>query len=83
MGQKIADQIHDVEDFGDLPRPLLDQLSRILSKRRAINSHTFNFFLHPEHEEVAIYDAAGGFPLLGSLSLRSSLLHTIWRYLCE
>ena len=54
--QKVADNIHDVDEFGDLPNSLLDSLSKILSRRRAMTSRTINLFLRPDLDTVALYD---------------------------
>ncbi|KAI9814727.1 MAG: hypothetical protein M1827_002993 [Pycnora praestabilis] len=54
--KKVADNINDVEEFGDLPQALLDRLSQILSKRRVIASRTLDLFLRSDLDTVAIYD---------------------------
>lgn len=54
--QKVADNINDVEEFGDLPQGLLDRLSQILSKRRVVTSNTLDLFLRPDLEKITIYD---------------------------
>ncbi|OJJ42995.1 hypothetical protein ASPZODRAFT_169816 [Penicilliopsis zonata CBS 506.65] len=56
--QKVADNINDVEEFGDLPPLLLHRLSQILSKRRVITPRTLNLFLRPELDSIDIYDCA-------------------------
>lgn len=56
--QKVADNINDVEEFGDLPPPVMLRLSQILSRRRAVTSKTLDLFLRPEHKEINIYDCA-------------------------
>ncbi|KAI9834873.1 MAG: hypothetical protein M1819_002781 [Sarea resinae] len=56
--KNVADNINDVEEFGDLPPVLLDRLSQILSKRRALNSRTLDLFLRPDLDTVALYDSA-------------------------
>lgn len=56
--EKVAKHIDEVDDFGDLPKQLLDQITRILSKRRAITSHTQFLFLRPDYEEVILHDCA-------------------------
>ncbi|KZF24641.1 F-box and leucine-rich repeat protein 20 [Xylona heveae TC161] len=55
--EKVADNINDVDEFGDLPQTLLDRLSQILSKKRVITSRTLDLFLRPDLDKVAIYDA--------------------------
>ena len=59
--QKIADNINDIEEFGDLPSPLLHRLGQILSKRRALTSRTLNLFLRPDLDSINIYDSASMF----------------------
>ncbi|KAL8695464.1 MAG: hypothetical protein Q9218_000042 [Villophora microphyllina] len=52
----IADNVHDIEEFGDLPQPLLKPLSEIFSKRRVITSRTLDLFLRQEQETLVITD---------------------------
>lgn len=54
--KEVANNIHDVEEFGDLPQALLNPLSQILSRRRVINSRTLELFLRPDLATVDIYD---------------------------
>ncbi|KAE8378238.1 hypothetical protein BDV26DRAFT_262032 [Aspergillus bertholletiae] len=56
--KKVADNINDIEEFGDLPTPLLHRLSQILSKRRAMTPRTLNLFLRPDLDSINIYDSA-------------------------
>ena len=56
--QKVAHHIEDVEEFGDLPPDLLDRLSQILSKRRALTSKALDLFLRPDVDSLAVYDCA-------------------------
>lgn len=56
--KKVADNINDVEEFGDLPSPLLYRLSQILSKRRILTSRTLNLFLRSNLDSINIYDSA-------------------------
>lgn len=58
MLQKVADNINDVEEFGDLPPPLMLKLSHILSRRRAITPRTLELFLRSQHRELDLYDCA-------------------------
>ncbi|KAL2834511.1 hypothetical protein BDW59DRAFT_48516 [Aspergillus cavernicola] len=55
--KKVADNINDIEEFGDLPWQLLRRLSQILSKRRALTPRTLNLFLRPDLEFIDIYDS--------------------------
>ncbi|KAL8950072.1 MAG: hypothetical protein Q9222_003875 [Ikaeria aurantiellina] len=41
----IADNAHDIEEFGELPSNLIKQLSEIFSKRRIITSRTLDLFI--------------------------------------
>ncbi|MCJ1391157.1 hypothetical protein MMC18_004019 [Xylographa bjoerkii] len=54
--EKVADNINDVEEFGDLPQALLDRLSQILSKRRVITSRTLDLFLRSDLDSISVYD---------------------------
>ncbi|KAL4891396.1 RNI-like protein [Aspergillus ambiguus] len=56
--KKVADNINDIEEFGDLPASLLHGLSQILSKRRVLTPRTLNLFLRPDLESIDIYDSA-------------------------
>ncbi|PLN78295.1 RNI-like protein [Aspergillus taichungensis] len=56
--RKVADNINDIEEFGDLPSSLLHRLSQILSKRRALTPRTLNLFLRRELRSIDIYDTA-------------------------
>lgn len=60
--QKVAENIDDVEEFGNLPPPVMHRLSQILSRRRAVTPRTLDLFLRPEHKEINIYDCASEFP---------------------
>ncbi|KAI9845706.1 MAG: hypothetical protein M1838_001569 [Thelocarpon superellum] len=57
--QKVASNVNDVEDFGELPPRLLDKLSQIFSKQRLVDSRTIDLFLRPYYDTVTVYDAAG------------------------
>lgn len=59
--QKVAENINDVEEFGDLPPPVMHRLSQILSRRRAVTPRTLDLFLRPDHKEINIYDCASEF----------------------
>lgn len=54
--KEVANNIHEVEEFGDLPQSLLNRLSQILSRRRVITSRTLELFLRPDLETIDIYD---------------------------
>ncbi|KAL4880010.1 hypothetical protein BJY04DRAFT_84120 [Aspergillus karnatakaensis] len=55
--KKVADNINDIEEFGDLPWQLLRRLSQILSKRRAMTPRTLNLFLRSDLNTIDIYDS--------------------------
>ncbi|KAL2827298.1 hypothetical protein BJY01DRAFT_241188 [Aspergillus pseudoustus] len=55
--KKVADNINDIDEFGDLPSQLLRRLSQILSKRRAMTPRTLNLFLRPDLGFIDIYDS--------------------------
>ncbi|KAL9605119.1 MAG: hypothetical protein Q9219_000053 [cf. Caloplaca sp. 3 TL-2023] len=54
----IADNVHDVEEFGDMPQNLLKRLSEIFSKRRVLTTRTLDLFFRPNMEIVEISDCA-------------------------
>ncbi|KAH8432581.1 DNA repair protein Rad7, protein [Aspergillus melleus] len=56
--KKVADNINDIDEFGDLPSKLLHRLSQILSRRRAMTPRTLNLFLRPDMDSIDIYDSA-------------------------
>lgn len=56
--ETLAKNVDMAESFGDLPAPLIEKLSAILSKKRLINSHTLDLFLRPGAERITVYDGA-------------------------
>lgn len=52
----IADNVHDVEEFGDLPPNLLKRLGEIFSRRRILLPRTLDLFLRPNLEIIDISD---------------------------
>ncbi|OKL61257.1 hypothetical protein UA08_03920 [Talaromyces atroroseus] len=54
--KKVADNINDVEEFGDVPPQLVHRLSQILSKRRVLTPRTLQLFLRPDFDSINIYD---------------------------
>ncbi|KAI4109907.1 MAG: hypothetical protein L6R37_000257 [Teloschistes peruensis] len=52
----IADNVHDIEEFGDLPQHLLKPLSQKFSKRRVITSRTLDLFLRQKQETLVLTD---------------------------
>jgi len=61
--QEVANNIHDVEEFGDLPHSLLNRLSQILSRRRVITSRTMDLFLRPDLETIDVWDCGSKFTM--------------------
>ncbi|KAI4279570.1 MAG: hypothetical protein LQ337_000155 [Flavoplaca oasis] len=55
----IANNIHDVEEFGDLPQKSIKTLGHILSKKRVITSRTLPLFLRPDLETLEMTDCGG------------------------
>jgi DNA repair protein RAD7 len=56
--ETLARNVDKADDFGDLPAPLVNRLAAILSKRRLLNSTTFDLFLRPYYDNITVYDAA-------------------------
>lgn len=54
--EKVANNIHEVDEFGDLPQSLLHQLSKILSRKRVITPRTLDLFLRPDLDTLDLYD---------------------------
>ncbi|KAL8654128.1 MAG: hypothetical protein Q9210_001703 [Variospora velana] len=52
----IADHVHDLEEFGDLPQSLLKRLSEIFSKRRVVLPRTLDLFLRSGLETIDLTD---------------------------
>ncbi|KAI0593081.1 DNA repair protein-like protein Rad7 [Biscogniauxia sp. FL1348] len=56
--ETLAKNIELADDLGDLPAPLIDRISRMLSKRRLLDGRTLDLFLQPHAEDLKVYDAA-------------------------
>ncbi|KAL8709110.1 MAG: hypothetical protein Q9220_006131 [cf. Caloplaca sp. 1 TL-2023] len=54
----IADNAHDIEEFGELPPKLIKKLSEIFSKRRIITSRTLDLFIPAGLTSLDITDCA-------------------------
>ncbi|KAL8806550.1 MAG: hypothetical protein Q9200_004997 [Gallowayella weberi] len=52
----IANNIHDVEEFGDLPQKSVKRLGHILSKNRVVTLRTLPLFLHLDLENIEMTD---------------------------
>ncbi|KAK4507133.1 hypothetical protein PRZ48_000867 [Zasmidium cellare] len=55
---KVAQHHDDVDEFGDMPQPVLERLSEIFSKKRVLKPKTLPLFLRPDLDAVMIHDAA-------------------------
>jgi DNA repair protein RAD7 len=56
--EKLAKHAEDIDEFGEMPEPIMNRLSEIFSKKRAMNHTTFKLFLNPDLDQVAIHEAA-------------------------
>jgi DNA repair protein RAD7 len=54
----LANNVHQAEDFGDLPPRLVDKLAQLLSKKRMLDSRTLDLFLKPGAANITAYDGA-------------------------
>ena len=54
--RRVANVVHDIEDFGDMPRDLLERLSQIFSKQRVLTSRVLQLFLNADLDRISIYD---------------------------
>ncbi|KAJ4580299.1 UV-damaged DNA-binding protein rad7 [Exophiala dermatitidis] len=54
--RRVANVVHDIEEFGDMPQNLLDRLSQILSKQRVMTPRVLELFLRPDIDRIDIYD---------------------------
>ncbi|KAF2737529.1 RNI-like protein [Polyplosphaeria fusca] len=55
---QLAKHAEDIEEFGEMPETMIDRLSEIFSKRRAMNSTTLKLFLQSDLDKLAIHEAA-------------------------
>ncbi|KAI8934485.1 hypothetical protein NX059_008187 [Plenodomus lindquistii] len=56
--EKLAKHSEDIDELGDMPESIMNRISEIFSKKRAMNSTTMKLFLQPDMESVAIHEAA-------------------------
>ncbi|KAF2017263.1 RNI-like protein [Aaosphaeria arxii CBS 175.79] len=56
--EKLAKHAEDIDEFGEMPEAIMNRLSEIFSKKRAMNPTTFKLFLQPDREEVSIQESA-------------------------
>jgi DNA repair protein RAD7 len=56
--EKLAKHSEDIDEFGEMPEAIMNRLSEIFGKKRAMNSTTFKLFLQPDLDRLAIHEAA-------------------------
>jgi DNA repair protein RAD7 len=56
--EKLAKHSEDIDEFGDMPESIMNRLSEIFSKKRAMTSNTFKLFLQPDMTSLSIHEAA-------------------------
>lgn len=56
--EKLAQHSEDIDELGEMPESIMNRISEIFSKKRAMNSTTMKLFLQPDMESVAIHEAA-------------------------
>ncbi len=56
--EKIAAHHEDVEEFGDVPQPVLERLSEIFSKKRVMKPKALKLFLRGDLEDMVVHDSA-------------------------
>ena len=56
--EKLAKHAEDIEELGEMPESIMNRISEIFSKKRAMNPATMKLFLQPDTENVAIHEAA-------------------------
>ncbi|KAF2131204.1 DNA repair protein-like protein Rad7 [Dothidotthia symphoricarpi CBS 119687] len=56
--EKLAKHSEDIDELGEMPESIMNRISEIFSKKRAMNSTTMKLFLQPDMERVAVHEAA-------------------------
>ncbi|KAF1940691.1 DNA repair protein-like protein Rad7 [Clathrospora elynae] len=56
--EKLANHSEDIDELGEMPEGIMNRISEIFSKKRAMNSKTMKLFLQPDMDRVAIHEAA-------------------------
>lgn len=56
--EKLAKHSEDIDELGEMPENIMNRISEIFSKKRAMNSTTMKLFLQPDMETVVIPEAA-------------------------
>jgi DNA repair protein RAD7 len=66
--EKLAKHSEDIDELGEMPENIMNKISEIFSKSRAMNPTTMKLFLQPGMDKVAIHEAACKFGthMLGS-----------------
>ncbi|KAJ8116054.1 hypothetical protein OPT61_g2445 [Boeremia exigua] len=56
--EKLAQHSEDIDELGEMPENIMNRISEIFSKKRAMNSTTMKLFLQPDMDSVPIHEAA-------------------------
>jgi DNA repair protein RAD7 len=56
--EKLAKHSEDIDELGEMPEGIMNRISEIFSKKRAMNSTTMKLFLQQDMDRVAIHEAA-------------------------
>jgi DNA repair protein RAD7 len=56
--EMLAKHSEDIDELGEMPEGIMNRISEIFSKKRAMNSTTMKLFLQPDMQKVAIHEAA-------------------------
>jgi DNA repair protein RAD7 len=56
--EKLAKHSEDIDELGEMPEGIMNRISEIFSKKRAMNSTTMKLFLQQDMERIAIHEAA-------------------------
>ncbi|KAH7398633.1 DNA repair protein-like protein Rad7 [Phaeosphaeria sp. MPI-PUGE-AT-0046c] len=56
--EMLAKHSEDIDELGEMPEGIMNRISEIFSKKRAMNSTTMKLFLQPDMHKVAIHEAA-------------------------
>lgn len=56
--EMLAKHSEDIDELGEMPEGIMNRISEIFSKKRAMNSNTMKLFLQPDMNTIAIHEAA-------------------------
>jgi len=56
--EMLAKHSEDIDELGEMPEAIMNRISEIFSKKRAMNSNTLKLFLQPDMHTVAVHEAA-------------------------